>query len=396
MAVIDILIYVFFAIVMSTLAKKSYKTYPKSTKLDVYLIQFILFYTFISAIKWKVGADSIGYAKDFVTGIMGADAEGAEYKELISQFIVHSVHNLGLHFTVGVGIYSFLEIFFITKMLSKYKYVLIYVPIVLFGSRYYANEMNGMRQMIVASAFVYFSKYIFERKVLRYFSSILISTMVHQSSLILFPLYFLPRKITEIADKRYLLLAIFTTCLVIGRTPQFHMLTQYGETIGVVLGYQNYGVILAEKAEGDSSAEAKNIGPVLLSFIFIAFANIWYGKRLKKRYEKIIPYFNMWYFFSFLWGCTYFLFSNTDVIFTRPWSYFCLFEMIIFSLLLYDLSTNIIFNSKKRLIAICFIIAAWIGTSYSIIKAENDPKNDWITYKFYFMHQDEVDALKRM
>ena len=66
MFIIDILIYVFFALVMCNLAKKSY--YYNNTNIDIYLWGYICFFTLISAIRWGVGVDSISYATEIMNG----------------------------------------------------------------------------------------------------------------------------------------------------------------------------------------------------------------------------------------------------------------------------------------------------------------------------------------
>lgn len=115
MTIIDILIYVAFAFFASNLAKKS-EDYIEDNDIapsqwDKYLTQFVIFFTIISGIRWNVGSDSITYATIFAKGMT------FDSSEKLWSLLVQTVHSLGLHWAIGLGICGFLQIFFVTKAL---------------------------------------------------------------------------------------------------------------------------------------------------------------------------------------------------------------------------------------------------------------------------------------
>lgn len=386
MFILDILVYVFFACIMSTLAKKSYNINPDGKKWDSQLILFVTFYTIICAIRWNVGVDSAGYAYGFEYGnpnpISEVDGEVLFY---LMQNLSAKLH---LPFVFGMGLCAFLQIFFLTKALKEYKYVLIALPVVLFGSRYFLDLNNGVRQMIVASMFVYFSRYIAEKKFWRYAVWILIASTIHHSAFMLLPFYLLPNKL-KVSDKRVLMLLIFIVCFVAGQTPAFQNMISIAENLSNIFGYEGYiervGDVLAE----GQTEEALSFGPMMLSYLLTAFFTIWFGPELTKKYEPVIPYFNLWYNLSFFFACAYFLVCNISHIFIRPVQYFELLQLVIVSLLLYDFG---IYKGRKKVMYVILILTLWVSTSWSITKA-NRSGNEWesSTYKVFFLHQDQMN-----
>ena len=361
--------------------------HPGVDKFDKHLWLFIGFYTIISAIRWRVGQDAMGYANTFIIG------EIQHPEEWSMSFLVKFVHGLGLHFTIGMGILAFLQIYFITKTLSPYKYLLVFLPIVMFGSRYYMIEMNAMRQMIAACVFVFLSKFIIDRKPIYYYIGVLGAMSMHHSALWLIPFYFIPLRWMKIANKRLLMYVVFITCFVVGLTPQFQFLVDYFFSLSSFLDYEKDAEYMIQAAMGELEEDgALNFGLMQMSYFLIALINIWFGPVLKQKYEHKIPYFNMWYLFSFIWACMYFLVCNVSHMYYRPFLYFMPFEMIILSMVLYELHQHYVAN-KKMIYLVTFII--WVSVSWDIIKAESHPRWENITYKVFFMHMDEVKTVTK-
>lgn len=383
MFVFHILVYVIFALLMSNFAKQSTFLYPNSNKLDKYIWLFILFYTFICAIRWNVGIDSAGYAYGFAHG-SNVTSEKIN-SELLFYGIEHLFNKLQLHFTFGLGLCAFVQIFSITKALQDYKYILITLPIVLFGSRYFLDLNNGVRQMIAASMFVYASRYIYDKKIFHYLAFVLIASLIHHSSIILFVFYFLPNKIV-ISDKRWLMLGIFSVCFIAGQTPAFQGLIHYTEMLTSSLGYDDYSNRVVSLLSEGTTKEALTFGPMMLSYFMTALFTIWFGPNLKKKYEKEMPYFNLWYNFSFFFACSYFLVCNVSHIFIRPVLYFELFQLITVSLLLFDFGFS---RTRHQILSLILTLTLWVNISWDIVKVSG---RDWesTTYKVYFLHQDQV------
>ncbi len=378
-----ILIYVLFAAIMSSIAKRSC-AYSTEGEWDKYLKWYIAFYTVICAIRWFVGVDSAGYASSLMNG------DNRSLYDLNGEIVLYYLNKLsagiGLHFVFGMGLYAFLQIYPITKALKEYKYILITLPIVMFGSRYFLDMNNAVRQMIVGSMFIYTSRFIFDKKPWHYAAFILLGATIHQSTYMLIPFYFIPNRFT-LADKRWWMMGIFTICFIAGQTPTFQSFISIAEELANLSGYEKYAERTTEILSQEKTSEALAFGPMMLSYLLTAYFTIWFGPYLKERYEEKIPYFNLWYNFSFFYACAYFLICNISHLFIRPVMYFELFQMVIVSLLLYDLWLT---EMRNQLIFICILLTLWVNISWNVTKSYGK-RWEATTYKVFFLHQSEVN-----
>ena len=385
MFIFEILIYVFFAWIMFYLAKNSYYV-NHTNRWDIYLIIFILFYTVICAIRWNVGVDSVTYAYNFTYG------DTRTYDQINGEILFSWLQNtsakLNLHYSFGLGLCAFLQIFFLTKALKRYRYILMTLPIVLFGGKYFLSLNNGVCQMIVASMFVYASKYIVERKIWFYLLFVIIASTIHHSALMLLPFYLIPNSF-KIADKRILMLIVFIICFIAGLTPAFQGIVLYVEKFAYAFGYDNYVDNISTLLLQGQTDEALAFGPIMLSYFLLAICCIIFGPQLRARYEKLIPYFNLWYNFSFIYGCAYFLICNISHLFIRPVQYLELFQLVIVSLLLFDLGFS---RFQKKSLGIFLTIIIWVAIAWNVTKAYNSGNDmESSSYKVFFLHQDQID-----
>ena len=383
MFVFDILIYLAFAMIMAYFAKGSVYLYADSKRWDKYLILYILFFSFIAAIRWNTGSDAISYARMFDAGQFPDDTG-----EFVWLFFVKLIHELGIHWTVAFGILAFVQIYFIVKPLKEYKFILIALPFVLFGGRYWDDLMGAVRQMVIGAMFVWASLYIYKRKLILYFLFVIGASTIHRSALILLPFYFMPTNY-RIMDKRYLLIFILIACCLIGQTPAYQGAIGYIQLLTNFVGLDTYTGTVSTLLMQKESAEALAFGPMMLTYLLIPIFIVWYGPELEERYAKKIPYFNLWYNFAYFYSCGYFLVCNISHLFIRPMLYFILFQMILSSLLLYDFFYADKKIRKNPLIIILFCLVISLGTVWNIHKLAGK-RFDSVTYKTFFFHTDDM------
>lgn len=377
MFIIELFIYIFFAWVMYSFAKKSILYDKSGVKIDKYIWYYILFFTLISAIRWRVGVDSTAYIEIFRNGIVREDS-----KEFLWDWLVLLVYNYGFHFVIGTAAIAFIQIFFLTKSLQEYKFILLWLPIVLFGGRYYLDLMNGIRQMAVACIYILLSRYIVERKPIPFTIGIFLLSGLHQSAMILLPTYFLtyiPFNKIKLYNKRFICLIILITCFIIGRSPSFQNLFTYIESAISITGYEEhadfYKTILTE-----GETEKLSFGPIMLSFLLSSIFVIWYAPTLYETYGKRIQYFNLWYFLSFFYSCMYFLVCNTSHMMIRPFQYFELFLVIMLAMLIHIFYIN---NKKYKYHFYALIFLFWICTIIGVYK-NSGRTVEFTTYKTFF------------
>lgn len=380
MVILDILIYVFFAWAMSSLATQSELNYPDDDYIDKYLKWYIVFFTLITALRYNVGGDYFSYVRIFEKGEI---VKGRANQEILWNSLVRLNSYLGLKAIFGFGVCAFLQIFFLVKACVNNKYLLVAIPIVMFGSRYYIDITGAIRQVTAACMFVWFSKYILERKPLNYFFWVIIASLFHHSALILSVFWFLPSNL-NMATKRKLMFLIFIPCFVIGLTPQFSSYINHLQSLVSFIDYDNYSTRVAEYLTGKRD-EALSFGPMMLSYLLISIALIYFGPNLEERYKNQIPLFSVWYNLSFIFACAYFLVANCGHIFIRPVQYLEFFQMIMASLLLYNLWEQGYDSKGYRNLALIFIIIIWTNIIWDITK--NDGTANFVAYKtILFQH----------
>lgn len=360
MAILFILTYIIFMVIMAQFAKHSVihaRSLNGNPGIDRYLIWYLLFFAFISGTRWCVGADYMAYRKQF-SGTSDIHIY-YENKEYLWYYFVSIINKLGLHFTIGLGITSFFQLYFIVKTLKEYKYILIALPFILFANFFFWEMMNGMRQILVASIMFYASKYIYEKKYIKYYSLLVCCYFIHHSVIILAPLFFIPKSF-HIADKRTLCLIIFLICFAIGRVPQFQSIASSMSQLTALLGYDNY----SERVNDFLSNDVENIrslGPMFLSLFAMCLLNIFYAPMIRNEYARKIKEIDLWYNFSFIFCCTYFLFSGVDIVFIRPTYYFAFYLLVTVSLLLYHL-----YNKRQKYGALYIFV--WLIIAVSMFR----------------------------
>lgn len=379
-AVFDILVYIFFTWAMFKLAQSSEDVSPdKENEIDQYTWYYIGFFTVISAIRWNVGVDSLSYIHFFKNGI----SSDFETNEGLFYYLVDFIHGNNIHFTIGLGICAFVQIFFTVKGILPAKYMLPYFAIVLFGGGTYLGMMNAVRQMMSAAIFVYAVRFIPLKKPLIFLGLIIVASLIHHSALMLIPLYFIPPR-WDITNKRTILVAIYFGCLILGYTPQFQGLIEYLEAATSFLGYEGYTSVASEILNVEYTLERRAFGPMQLSYFLAGLMAIWYGKKLHDTYADKIPTFNLWYLFSTAYSCLYFLVCNVSHLLIRPIMYFQLFQTIILSLLLYDMFNDDSEESEQQLfLAKIFVAIIWVVLCWDIIKNVGNPF-ECVIYKTSF------------
>ncbi len=348
---------------MSTFAKKSYTLYGDEDVVDRYEWYFVAFYTAIFAFSWNTGVDSFAYALRFMNGCEFEEDNKEYLYNYLTNFIAHSP----IPYWVGMAVLGFGQIYPLVKALRRDREILVALPFVLFGNCYFLTYMNGMRQMVAASIFVYACVYIHERKLWKYCIAIFVGSLFHHSALMLLPIYLLAyadKLLAKINSKRIILLCVFIVCVILGFTPSFQSVISYIETLSEVAGYTNYTDRVGEFLSGDYTEEAHNFGLMMMSYFLVGCFIIWYGPMLKENYEERIPLFNLWYFLAVAYACSFFLIVNISHIFIRPVMYLLPFQLIIASLLLWKLYED----KTLRNAAIAFTAVIWMECGWNLYK----------------------------
>ena len=380
----ELFIYLLFASIMSYLAWVSRRAQEaglyKIDEMDPYLWGYIFFFTFIGGFRWSVGGDSITYAKHFAFGT--PEVRSGEW---IWYYLTNGIHNLGLPWETGQIVCSFLQIFFIVYALKEYRYLLVFIPFVLFGGRYWGDLCGATRQMMVACAFIWTSKFITDRKMVKFLLFIFVAQFLHHSALFLLPFYFIPLN-GDWYKKQWLLTSILLICVLLGQIEYFSSYIGSWTKIAEFADYEQHASNMDRMLSQDS--ERLSFGITMMSFLLIPLFIIWYGPHLK-RISLHNKYFNLWYNLSFIYAATYFVLCNLGHLFIRPVLYLSLFQMIMAALVLYYLIGRYKLLSTNLLTAIVFCFIISISTAWSIHLA-NGIQWESVTYKWVFSDHPEM------
>lgn len=382
MFLFHILVYALFAYVMYDLGRKSLEADDDSDKIDRYLWRYILFFTLICALRGRTGVDTLSYVYNFVHGFFEGDTSLVN-GEWAFYYLCDFISGNGIHYSVGLGVCAFVQIYFTIKGVLPQKYLLVYFPIVLFGSSLFLGEMNAVRQMMSAAIFFYAVRFIVDRKPAYYVVSMLAASLFHHSALMLLPLYFIPPDF-GVSQKRTILLAVYVFCFILGFTPQFQGLIHYAESLMATAGYDNYVSAAAEILNVDYTAEARKFGPMQCSYFLSGLAVIWFGPELGGKYRDEIPTFNLWFLFAVAYGCLYFLVCNVSHLMIRPIMYFQLFQSLVLTLIICDLLRPKEEPAARMRVAYLLIFVIWVNIIWDIIKNCNQPF-ECVTYKLFFL-----------
>ncbi len=383
MAIFNVLVYIVFACVMYVFARRSADVSPFKSRIDKYMWCYILFFAIVSGIRFRVGVDCETYAAFFNEGFTRDNTAGQKIERAFYYF-ANFLANNDISPRFGLGICAFVQIFFMVKGVMPYKYLLPFIPIVMFGGTGYLDYMNAVRQMMAATVFLYATRFIIDRKLLKYIMWILIASLIHQSIIFLLVLYLVPKRI-DISRYRWISLAVLGCCFVTGISLS---LSDFAEMIPGLLqfsGYEQYKGVMGLITEKGYEAEVKRFGPMQLSYLLTAAIVILYGPRLRFKYGKSMKYFGLWYLFAVAYGCLFFLLCNTSHIFLRPVLYLLPFQIVIVSLVLFDL-----FRWGKQCAAmrqIGWLVTAiiWASTTWNVIKNSSE-KTEYTIYKVFWFY----------
>ena len=335
----------------------------------------LLVFAFISGVRWNVGADHIAYLNNYLSFQNGGYS--LFDKEIGFEFITRIFANSRIHFSYYFGFLAFLQIFFIYRAFKDERYLYPLLGIVIIFGPEYLNWMNGIRQMLAATMFVFAIEFIQKRQLIKYALIILLASLFHTSALMLLIFYFIPQK--NYFGNRALTLGLFILTIYLGSNNSWiNILTNLGGGLDL-LGYDKISVRLDELIGNE---QVRVLGPRRFVLILITVITCWYQPKLKSYFKD--TYFSTYYNLMILGFLFFNLLANTHHIFIRPVAYLTIFSVPTTAFLLVYLKQNI----KGRVLLFSFtLFLSLIYLPLSIIADYGKEKDDFNSYKFYWYHK---------
>lgn len=169
----------------------------RQNKQEIALIFFILFCLLFSILiggRYGIGYDYFNYESIFLDSVLNIP-HGSEYNEAMGFYWINDLVSLFTNRFVYLTILiSFMSAFLLYYRAYENKELLLTVIFsFLFGFVFFID--NQMKQGVVACAFIFSLKYIFERNFIKYvFFVSVFSALFHLSGFVLVLLYFVPNK----------------------------------------------------------------------------------------------------------------------------------------------------------------------------------------------------------
>lgn len=205
--------------------------YSKSNKkLWLFLSFFILF--FISAFRFDIGYDySHIYVKLFNNIINGGTVEW----DIGAVGIIKFISIFSKDYIFFFIIMSFLTMYFLYKSFKQYGNIAPLLVFLFVVSGEYIASFNGVRQYVSIAIFMYSLKFIKENNFKKYLICILFASLMHSSSLMLIPIYFV-NKLKPTVRNHFLLLSLLVVLLPFASTIFFKLLsfTKYSRYLNSV------------------------------------------------------------------------------------------------------------------------------------------------------------------
>lgn len=338
----------------------------------------ILLFALICGVRYNVGVDNLSYIQQYTNlQRLGHFARG-DFEALFG-WTANIFTSLGFHFSIFMGFWAGIQLFFIYYSMRYNKYLLPFIALFIVLGPTFLTWTNILRQTVVICIFTFLIEYIVTRKLWKYVAGILICSCIHKSAIILLPFYFIFQK-PLYPKSRLLNISIVIVCTVVGMTPSWIYMMNGLKDILAFVDYEDYANQLEFITENANQAMAW--GPARIGLYVLDLLAIWFYPKIKEKY-RLDNRFNI-YFCAFLFGTFFFnLFANTSHIFLRPIAYFRDFRLIIVPVCLYYL-----LKERRYILYLSMSILAYFYTLYASSKAfvgggpgEKAPE----VYKFFFL-----------
>jgi len=280
-------------------------TYPEfdifnKTKLTPFHWAALLLISVIVGFRYEVGTDWIGYKEWFdYYKVVPMDSLNQLNFELGFLYLNYFFANLGTDYTAMFFSVAILSWFFLIKGVSAK--ILPLFLFFIFVDEYFFWSMNGIRQFVCISIFIYSIRFIIERNFKKYLLFTVFSALFHSSSVILIPLYFVPWEKVYKPNKWFI---VFFISLFLANTPMImnsieSTLMNIGNSIPLLSIYLKYF------ENGRFEASANQVGLGYFFKVLIAFVIFYYSVSVTEKYPNTKIFFVLFFLGSIIYNLFY-------------------------------------------------------------------------------------------
>lgn len=320
---------------------ESYTVFRWDVLVPVILISFLM------GMRYEVGIDWENYKEYYEEVKRGSDLTNSGIEPAYF-FLNQCIAWLQLPYQFFFFVIMLLHLLLLYKSFDQYLFLLS-LGIYFYFTTIFFTSLNIQRQTLSFCVFLFSLRYFTDRKWIPYFLCIACATLIHYSSVILFPLYFVGSKYFIVLDKKWLQLILYVFSFFTG----VYILNFILNELALYITGAKY--LNTIKALGSKEMEV-NTGIGLITTTLVDVCLILYASKLSKVYYRF--HFHLLFRIFFI-GI---LLSNAlglDVFLSRvP------FALVALRFLMLAFWVYYLLNIKNTLIAYClgiFILLLYFG-----------------------------------
>lgn len=342
------------------------------------IITPLVLFAVVFGMRYDVGVDHINYLEGYL------NKEYVSKGELLFDLLSQIGWGLNLHYTVYFTIIAFVQVYFFFYAFKDQRYLFPFLVFFLFTNGEWLSWMNIIRQSMAMCIWVYYVKYIEERKLWKYVFGCAIALLFHNSAIVLIVFYPILRSgkdyFKNIPFQLFLLaIAFVIQKMFSGFLMQFESFIKfYADTVSSG-AYSGYDIEVLQ----ESFIKADGTGFVYLFRIALNVLIIFYSKKLKLFYGD--KRFVIVYFFFIVGVIIQNIFPVGLISITRPFRYLYIFQTVMYAHFGYYLYKTRLRNlSYGKIHALMYygLIIIFLGVFYLSLISGNDGVSLW--YQFFF------------
>jgi hypothetical protein len=310
----------------------------------------IFIFSLVIGLRYYVGGDYGGYLDDFNNFNLKISYFDTRYEfGYYLLMVILKTFSLSYPF-LFIGI-SFLQIFFVYKWASKYRYLLPWVIYFYFTTLYLFESMNIMRQALAFSILLYSTIYIQKSSKIKFIIMVLLATSFHKSAIFFLPFGFFVNK--EWIKNKYIQLGLLALAFILSQV----LFNTFFLRIKFFAEMLNYDAYSEQTTDLFVDNDIESIGIGLYFILTIDSLILLYSDELKRIFKNInyIVYHNMFFVGALLTAA----FGGTNSIaLGRFMFYFVSFRIVMLSFLCYYLFY--IKNNKFNYLVGAVVIVAYL------------------------------------
>lgn len=299
---------------------------------------FIIFFTFVFAIRYNVGVDYPGYLELYESGYK------LEYdkNEFLFKHISLFFYNIGAHPIFYFGFFVFVQITVFLFALKNEKYIYPFLVIFLFCNGEVNQWMNIIRSATAMCIWLYSIKFVEKKQFWKYLIFILLAAGIHRSALLYVVIYpflnFKEIKRPFISFQVILLTVAFVIrkLFTVFSSRLIPLITFIQATLGGENDYYknyDYAAMMEDLNKGVSGT-----GIAFLAKLMIDIAIILYSNKLHSFYNS--RRFNLLYVLFIIALFFFYCFPASVISFSRPFRFFFVLRTVMLAFFTYYLWRN--------------------------------------------------------